>query len=47
MAIYDSEAIHKCLVDPCPNCQEVMRQYQADPEKFKKEMAEILKAIKH
>ncbi|KAL9103546.1 MAG: hypothetical protein Q9163_001424 [Psora crenata] len=47
VANYDSEAVHKCLVDPCPNCREVMKQYQADPERFKKEMVAILKAIKH
>lgn len=46
LAKYDNETIRKCLVDPCPNCQEIWRQYQSDPVRFQAQLMEILETIR-
>ena len=41
------DRLRKCLVDACPNCTEILRQFRADPEKFKAQYADIVKIFKH
>lgn len=42
---YDAEKLCHHLQNPCANCLEVLKQFQADPTKFKAEAVEFFSSF--